>query len=313
MSTAQEASRIKELAKQVGFDLCGITSAEVIPEARDRYIQWIKQGYHGSMSWLEDVERRTNPRGVIAEARSVIMLALNYYSSQKPEEETGIIARYARGRDYHKVIASMQKHLILLLRQEYPDAIFKSYVDYGPFLERPYAEKAGLGFIGKNGMLITEEFGSYVFLAEIITSLELPEDTPGTRRCGTCTRCLTSCPTQAFVADGMLDAKKCLAFYTIESKEEEIPEEVRAVMKGRAFGCDICQEVCPYNNRLRNKETTVEDFAPRYTAIGPEDPALASDEAFFSAFAGTPLMRAKRRGMRRNLGLPSDEQESLQE
>ncbi len=300
------SKRVKELAKEVGFDLCGLTSADIIPEARDRYREWIKEGYHGSMGWLEDVERRTNPRHVIPEAQSVIMLALNYYSEKEPEVEVGKIARYARGRDYHKVIAKMQKHLCLWLQKEFPGHTFKSYVDYGPFLERPYAEKAGLGFIGKNGMLITEQFGSYVFLAEIITSLELEYDAPGVRRCG-CTRCLTGCPTKAFVADGMMDAKKCIAFYTIENKEEDIPEVVRKAMGNRGFGCDICQEVCPFNNRLRNKETTVPDFAPRYAGITPEHPALASDEAFFNTFAGTPLMRAKRKGIRRNLGMkPSD-------
>ena len=307
MSPREASLHIKACAIEVGFDLCGITSSDIIPEARDRYIEWIQKGYNGGMQWLSDVQRRTNPRAVIPEAKSVIMLALNYFSRKEPEPEDGVIARYARGRDYHKVIASMQKHLILLLRKEFPEATFRSYVDYGPFMERPYAEKAGLGFIGKNGMLITEEFGSYVFLAEVLTSLELEHDAPAIRRCGTCDRCQTACPTGAFIADGMLDSTKRIAYYTIESKEDEIPEVVKKAMKGRTFGCDICQEVCPYNNRLRNKETTVPDFSPRYTSLDPEDPALRSDAAFLEKFAGTPLMRSKRKGLRRNLGLPKED------
>lgn len=295
------------MAREIGFDLCGITSADVIVEAQERYKEWIHKGYHATMGWLEDIERRTTPRMVIPEAESVIMLALNYYSEKEPEVEEGKVARYARGRDYHKVIAKMQKDFCRWLSLTFPGHTFRSYVDYGPFMERPYAEKAGLGFIGKNGMLITQEFGSYVFLAEIITSLKLEFDAPGVRRCGTCTRCHTACPTGAFVEDGMLDAKKCLAFYTIESKEEDIPKEIREVMKGRAFGCDICQEVCPYNNALRNKETSVEDFSPRYAGIAPDHPALKSDEEFFSTFAGTPIMRTKRKGMRRNLDLGQED------
>lgn len=306
MEAEANSIRVKELAKSVGFDLCGITDTNIIPEARDRYIEWIKKGYHGTMGWMEDVERRTNPRKVLPDAPSVIMLALNYFSSAKPESEKGKIARYARGRDYHKTIGSMQKHLTLLLQREFPGSVFRSYVDYGPFMERPYAEKAGLGFIGKNGMLITEQFGSYVFLAEILTSLELAYDAPGVRRCGSCNRCQTGCPTKAFVADGMMDATRCIAYHTIESKDK-IPEDIKDIVIERSFGCDICQEVCPYNNRLRNKETTTGDFTPRYTGITADNPALQSDEAYLATFAGTPLMRTKRSGLRKNLQLPSDE------
>lgn len=292
---------IKLLAQEAGFDLCGITSSDVIPEAQDRYKEWIKKGYHGSMKWLEDTERRTDPRKVMFEAESVIMLAINYYSSEETEADSQKIARYARGRDYHKTIHTKLKHFYQLLKAAFPKEMFRYYVDYGPFLERPYAEKAGLGFIGKNGLLITQEYGSYVFLAEMITSMQLEHDAPGIRRCGTCTRCHTSCPTQAFVADGMLDAKKCIAYHTIESKEETIPEEISKKLSGWSFGCDVCQEVCPFNNRLRNKETTHPDLKPRYSSLDGMGEALLDDEAFLKQFAGTPIMRSKRKGIIRNL------------
>lgn len=295
-------AEIKEIASQVGFDLCGITSPDIIPEARERYVDWIKKGYQADMHYLDNIERRTNPKAVLQGAESIIMLAQNYYSYQEEAEENKI-ARYARGRDYHKVIAKKLKHMVLLLAHAYPNHIFKFFVDYGPFMERPYAEKAGLGFIGKNGNLITDKYGSWVFLSEIITTLPIGFDTPAERKCGSCTRCLDQCPTDAFVAPGMLDSAKCIAYQTIENKTSEIPEHIKEKQKGWVFGCDICQEVCPFNNKLRNKETAEADLYPRYVQLAKDDPALQSDEAFLEKFQGTPLMRAKRRGLKRNMDI----------
>ncbi len=295
-------AQVKQIAKQVGFDICGVTSPDIIPEAKARYIDWIKKGYHAEMHYLDNIERRTNPRAVLEGAQSIIMLALNYYSAQD-EAEAYKIARYARGRDYHKVIAKKLKHMVLLLAELYPDHIFKFFVDYGPFMERPYAEKAGLGFIGKNGNLITNEFGSWVFLSEIITTLPIGFDTPAERKCGNCTRCLDQCPTEAFVAPGMLDSAKCIAYQTIENKSETIPQHIKEKQKGWAFGCDICQEVCPFNNKLRNKETTHSDLVPRYVSFDPMESSLESDEQFLEKYQGTPIMRAKRKGVRRNLDI----------
>lgn len=301
-TTAQRNSeQVKVFAKEVGFDLCGITSADIIPEAKSRYIEWIKSGYQGEMHYLDNIERRTNPRAVLEGAQSVIMFATNYYSSEILEAKTGKIARYARGRDYHKVIGKMLKHMVLLLVNTFPEDTFKFFVDYGPFLERPYAEKAGIGFIGKNGNIITKEFGSWVLLSEIVTTLPLAFDEPAVRRCGTCTRCMELCPTDAFVEPGMLDARKCIAFHTIENKTDTIPEEVAKKLSGWAFGCDICQEVCPFNNALRQKETSQEDLKPRYTSLDEMKDAIEAEELFFETFKGTPLMRAKRRGIQRNL------------
>lgn len=300
--TPQEISvTVKNLALEVGFDLCGITKAKVVPEAQDRFRDWIKKGYHADMKYLENIERRTNPLEVMDQAKSLIMLAVNYYSEEKEEESDMKIARYARGRDYHKYIGNMLKALTRKLQEKFPEELFRFYVDYGPFLERTYAELAGIGFIGKNGNIITDKFGSWVLLAEVITSLDMEYDTPSVRKCGTCTKCLTSCPTNAFVSEGVLDAKRCISYYTIESKADTIPEDIREKMKGWAFGCDICQEVCPFNNRIRNKETSHSDLKPRYASLHTKIDALESDEEFLDTFQGTPLMRAKRKGIRRNI------------
>ncbi|MFN7160238.1 MAG: tRNA epoxyqueuosine(34) reductase QueG [Candidatus Gracilibacteria bacterium] len=301
MTREEIAQIVKSTAAEVGFDLCGITKAEVVPEAQARFVDWIKKGYHADMKYLENIERRTNPLEVMNKAKSLIMLAVNYYSQEKEEEESMKVARYARGRDYHKYIGNLLKQFTRKLKEQFPEEEFRFYVDYGPFLERTYAELAGIGFIGKNGNIITDKFGSWVLLAEVITSLEMEYDTPSVRKCGTCTKCLTSCPTDAFVSEGVLDAKRCISYYTIESKADTIPEDIKEKMKGWAFGCDICQEVCPFNNRLRNKETEHSDLKPRYASLHEKMDALESDENFLETFQGTPLMRAKRKGIKRNI------------
>lgn len=297
------AEKIKQLALSSGFDLCGITSAELIPEARAHYRAWLEKGYQADMVYLESWERRTDPRLVVAHAESVIMLGINYFSAQLPEAKEYRIARYARGRDYHKYIQKLLKQFHKILSLEFPEYQFRYFVDYGPFVERSYAEKAGLGFIGKNGLIITKEFGSYIFLAEIVTTMPLTQDTPAKRSCGTCTRCLDGCPTGALEKDNFLNAAKCISYQTIENKTDSIPEDIRKNMSGWVFGCDTCQEVCPFNNPLRIKETKHLELQPRYTSIEPSDPALTSDEAFLEKFQGTPLMRAKRRGLLRNIHL----------
>ncbi len=304
--TQQKHSEIvKAYAQEVGFDLCGITSPDIIPEAKNRYIEWIKGGYHAEMGYLENIERRTNPRAVMQDAESVIMFATNYYSAEVEEQPSNKIARYARGRDYHKVIGKMLKHMCLKLAQEFPEHTFKFFVDYGPFLERPYAEKAGLGFIGKNGNLITKEFGSWVLLSEIITTLPIAFDQPAIRSCGTCTKCLDGCPTDAFITPGMLDSSKCIAYQTIENKRGDIPAPIRKQLSGWSFGCDICQEVCPFNNALRQKETGIADLKPRYASFDEMKATFIHETEFFEKFKGTPIMRAKRKGVLRNMGITS--------
>jgi len=309
MKAKVTADNVKTLAFRVGFDLCGITTPEPPPELTERFRKWLDQGYHGEMAWLErNADLRTDPRMLDIDARSVIMLALNYY---QPDRETlpadhGRVSRYARGRDYHKVIGSMIRRLVRLLGKESGATAddFKWWVDYGPFAERAFAEKAGLGFIGKNGLLISRQFGSWLFLAEIVTTLELePDDRHAINhgRCGTCRRCVEACPTGAIVADSVVDARRCISYLTIE-KPSHFPSELTDRMGDLIFGCDICQQVCPHNGRAvltKHPDLTsargVGESLDAARVLG-----FTSREQFLRLTAGTPLTRPKLDGLQRN-------------
>ena len=320
---------VKSLALSSGFDLVGIAKAEVIPEAQEHYFQWLEKGYHADMQWMEkDPERRSDPQKVVEGAKSIIMLAINYYQEDpKFPEGSGRIARYARGKDYHKYLEKMLKSFVQKLKEQVSATDeYRYYVDYGPFLERAYAEMSGIGFIGRNKMLITREFGSYVFLSEVITTLELTPDKPQPRLCGTCRACIDACPTKAIVEKQVsgkwsvdcgssntmspqttdhrlqtsIDSRRCLPFHTIESKRESIPDEIVSKMGDRIFGCDICQEVCPHNivNAKPTKHTV---FTENSTAFVSASSFLKmTEEEFKEKFTGTALMRTGLKGMQRN-------------
>ena len=306
-----DSSTVKKLAFEVGFDLCGITSAALLVDEAERFDSWLDEGHHGEMTYLADrPERRSNPELLLKGARTVIVLGLNYY--QKDTLDTppshGRVSRYARGRDYHKVIERRMRDLMQRLEQtvgNHDAAEFKWFVDFGPVLERVFAQRAGLGYIGRNSMLINQTFGSWVFLAEIITNLELQSDSPKAVKhgtCGTCTRCIEACPTGAIVADRVIDARMCISYLTIE-RPSEIPQELAAKMGDRIFGCDICQEVCPHNER-RSKptqhsellaESGVGEFVNAETVF-----SLRTRDEFLKLTAGTALTRPKLEGLLRN-------------
>jgi epoxyqueuosine reductase len=305
-----EATVVKRLAFEAGFDLVGICSPEVIPEARDRFVDWLAQGFHGEMEFLaKEPDRRTDPSKILPDVRSVIMLGLNYYqpNSDVVPAGHGRVTRYARGRDYHKVIGAKIKLLLKSLEdsKDVPEGgTFRWFVDYGPFMERAYAEKAGLGFIGKNGMLINKQFGSWIFLSEILTNLELEPDVRDPfahGHCSTCRLCMDACPTGAIVHPRTVDSRKCISYLTIE-RPSEVSESLASQMGNLIFGCDICQEVCPYNQSA--VATGHQDFLPE-KGIGEfldarKVIALESREAFLALTAGTPLTRPKEDGLKRN-------------
>lgn len=298
------ASRnIKEFATQIGVDLVGIAPA--LPDEKgQKYLQaFLKEQRQGSMRYLEDAYKRTHPEELLPGARSVIVIAVNYYRDPPPVPEGhGRFARYAYGRDYHKVIKTLLKQIETFIRQEYPEAVCKPCVDSAPLLEKSYAVSAGLGFLGKNTTLITKEYGSYVLLGELLTTLELEYDKPAEGTCGTCTRCMDACPTKAIIGPGAMDATRCISYLTIENKGP-IPEEFHAPMGNWIFGCDICQEVCPYNKAFAKPLRLA---ALKEVKIAGHDMPLeeilsmASDEEFTRKFAGSPVMRAKRAGLQRN-------------
>lgn len=302
--------QVKAAALVAGFDMVGITSPQRIEAAERRLLSWLKKGMHAGMKWMEkEPLRRSRPRRVLPGVRSVICLAVNYYQPDVAmtlnSEPTGRVARYARGRDYHRVLEKRLKKFATAVKLLAADAGGKApqiryYVDYGPFLERSFAEAAGIGFIGKSGNLITREFGTWVFLCQVLTDMRLEFDEPARRICGSCTKCIDACPTGAIVAPGVVDARKCIAYLTIENKGE-IPVALREKMGDRMFGCDICQEVCPHN--VRQETTKHADFLNNKVGerlkLG-DIMKMVRQEDFVARFAGTPVMRAKLAGLKRN-------------
>ncbi|RKX24521.1 MAG: tRNA epoxyqueuosine(34) reductase QueG [Candidatus Zixiibacteriota bacterium] len=300
---------VKRLAKEVGFDLCGITTPEPIPQSSERFRRWLDRGYHDQMTYLaRDPERRSDPRVLMPSVQSVVVLGLNYYqpNSQVTPKSSGRVARFARGKDYHKVIERMGMQFVAMLSQVLgpgAGAEFRFLVDYGPMLERAIAAKAGLGFIGKNSMLISRQFGSWFFLAELLTSLPLESDDPfavNHGRCGTCNLCIEACPTGAIVDDYTIDSRKCLSYLTIE-KPSEIDSKMASQLGDTVFGCDICQEVCPHNCRAvltEHSELLPESGVGEFIDID-EVLKLTSQEEFLQFTAGTSLTRPKLEGLQR--------------
>ncbi|HTD87255.1 MAG TPA: tRNA epoxyqueuosine(34) reductase QueG [Candidatus Binatia bacterium] len=286
---------IGQRAGELGFDACQFTSADP-PTHKEHFERWLEAGCHGDMGYLKrNAAKRADPQKVLAQARTVITLAVSYFGL-----EEGAIARYARFTDYHDVMGERLKELSGFVNSLAPDARSLWYVDTGPFLERDLAARAGVGFIGKHTNLISRELGNWFFLAEIITTLEIEPDAPEKNRCGTCTRCISACPTKAISAPYQLDARRCISYLTIEVKGA-IPEELRPAIGNRIYGCDDCLQVCPWNRfaregRMMKPHARADLDTPNLVEL------LALDEpGFRRRFAGTPMMRSKRRGLLRNV------------
>ena len=302
-----EARRLlEERARAAGFDLVGVTRAEPLAEGGERLRAWQDAGMAADMGFMHrPVELLANPKKLQKSARSVVSLGVSYYPGEHPENAGGggRVARYAWGRDYHEVI----KARLFRLREELEEALgtkikARGFTDAVPLLERSAAQKAGLGFFGRNSCLIDGDIGSYFFLADLIVDLELEPDEPGTGTCGRCTRCMDRCPTGAIKAPGVVDARLCISYLTIENVGE-IPRELRGAVGDWAFGCDVCQEVCPYNKTKATKsrwpEFSAEEGAGPYLEI-EEVLEIRTDEEFEERFAGTPLTRPGRAGLLRN-------------
>jgi epoxyqueuosine reductase len=301
------AGRIRAEARRLGFDAIGFARAEAHPDGQ-RLLAWLGEGRHGTMRWMaRDPVRRADPRAVLTAARTVISVAIGYYQGDWPGAAgrtplRGRIARYAWGRDYHKRIRKRLLALIQAIRAVSPSARVIPYVDTGPVLDRAWAERAGIGWVGKNTNVILKRSGSWHFLGELLTDLELPPDEPSKSYCGTCARCIAACPTGAIVGPHQLDARRCISYLTIEHGGA-IPLDLRPAIGTRIFGCDDCQEVCPWNRFAT--PTSNPDFAARPEQQTPELlPLLALDGAAFSArFQGTALMRAGRNRFVRNVAV----------
>lgn len=292
---------IKGEAHRLGFTLVGVAPA-ARPDTLSFLHDWLEKGMHGEMGYLSRrKEAYSHPSRVLPEVRSLILLGMNYSNEQPAGSAIGRIAKYASGQvDYHDLIRQRAKLLVSWLRESFPESRSRVIVDTAPLLERDFARKAGLGWFGKNTMLINKRDGSYFFLAGVLTDIELPADAPhSTSHCGTCTRCLEACPTGAFDAPYVLDARKCIAYLTIELRGEAIPVDLRDGIGDWLFGCDICQDVCPWNTKSSGTTEVglspiVEDAieAVRFLEMSPED--------FSDRFKGTPLERTGRIALARN-------------
>ncbi len=297
------SSVVKEKARELGFHKVGITAVDGVDNTDAQRLQaWISLGYHADMEWMNSPKRQDISL-IMPEARSLISVALNYYTpDQRPEgEEYAKISRYGWGRDYHKVMHKKLKALMFWLESLGAGIQARYYADTGPVQDKVWAQRAGIGWIAKNGNLITREYGSWVFLGEIITNLELEGDRPHTEHCGSCTRCLDACPTGAITQPFVVDANRCIAYHTIENRSETLPETIAANLQGWVAGCDICQDVCPWNQRF-SQTTDVADFHPYPANIAPQLIELAniSTEEWDKRFPASALRRIKPEMFRRN-------------
>ncbi len=303
--------RIRTQARALGFDVVGVARAdEPLGVEHDRYAAFLARGMHGEMAFLADrpeARKSLDCEDILIGARSVVCLGKTYARPDDGDGARGVaplIARYARGRDYHNFVKKRLRRLAVFVRGLAKGAEARALCDTEPVLERAWAARAGLGFVGKNGLVITPGIGSYVMLGEVVTNLDLVPDTPMTERCGSCTRCLDACPTQAFPAPFVLDARRCISYLTIEASGAPA-EDLREAAAEHLFGCDACQDVCPFNKTAPPPQERTRDFAPldEWQSRGLHDLVTMDEATFDRVTLGTPLRRPKRAGLARNAAL----------
>lgn len=294
---------IKQAALDIGFDAVAIARAEPLDKEIGHYRQWLESGYHGTMSYMErNLEARHDLRNIVEGARSVIVVAKNYFTPCAHDPaSTGKIARYAWGDDYHVVLPPMLDALCSAVGDHAPGSISRRYTDTGPVLEKQWAVRSGLGWQGKNGNILRRDIGSWFFIGVVITTADLQPDTPMDDFCGTCTACLDACPTKAIVQPAVVDATKCISYWTIETKADvDIPLPIAENLDGWLFGCDVCQDVCPWNRF--ETPTTEERFQPRRgeLSLDPASVLTLQPDSFVERFRHSPLKRPKLGGLQRN-------------
>ena len=298
---------IKQKAEKFGFQSCGISKAEFLEEEAPRLEAWLNKGYHGEMNYMENhFDKRLDPALLVDGAKSVISLSYNYFPKVKIDEINNFkISKYAYGEDYHEVIKDILKNMVAELQEEIGEFGFRVFVDSAPVLEKAWARKSGLGWVGKNANLITKKHGSFYFLAEIICDLELEYDLAVTDHCGSCRACIDACPTQAIVSDRIVDGSKCISYATIELKNE-IPDYFNGKMDDWMFGCDVCQDVCPWNRF--SALTLQEKFSPNFQKLNfrKNEWKELTQELFSEIFKKSAVKRTKFSGLMRNVNLLND-------
>ena len=299
---AQYSQLIKKHAKRLGFLSCGISNAGFLEEEAPRLEQWLQQGHHGSMTYMErNFDKRLDPTKLVPGAKSVVSLLYNYYPKNTQSDPTAPkISKYAYGKDYHVVIKDKLFELMQVLQQEIGEIHGRVLVDSAPVLDKAWAAKAGLGWIGKNSNLISKQTGSFFFIAELITDLSLELDTPVTDHCGSCTACIDACPTDAIIAPYQVDGSKCISYFTIEIKDA-IPQEVKGQFDNWTFGCDVCQDVCPWNRFSTPHNEPKFEPSSELLQMSRDDWHEITEAVFDRLFAESAVQRTQFSGLKRNL------------
>lgn len=300
-TNAQHTTFIKSEAKRLGFLSCGVSKAQFLEEEAPRLEAWLRQNRHGEMGYMENhFDKRLDPTKLVPGAKSVISLLLNYYPSETQREDSYKISKYAYGTDYHFVIKDKLKQLMHTIQAEIGDVHGRAFVDSAPVMDKAWAAKSGLGWIGKHSNLLTQRVGSFYFIAELIVDLELEYDMPVTDHCGSCTACIDACPTQAIVQPYVVDGSKCISYATIELKNE-IPDHFSGQMDDWMFGCDICQDVCPWNRFSKPHREPLFDPHPELLSKSKKEWEEVTREVFNEIFKKSAVKRTKFEGLRRNI------------
>ncbi|WP_199251029.1 MULTISPECIES: tRNA epoxyqueuosine(34) reductase QueG [unclassified Flavobacterium] len=292
---------IKDEASRLGFMSCGISKAQFLETEAPRLEKWLNLNHHGKMSYMENnFDKRLDPTLLVEDSKSVVSLLLNYYPNEFQNEESFKISKYAYGLDYHDVIKGKLRELIHSIQTNIGAVSGRAFVDSAPVLDKAWAAKSGLGWIGKNSNLLTKKVGSFYFIAELIIDLELEYDSPTTDHCGACTACIDSCPTNAIVAPYVVDGSKCISYFTIELKVN-IPTEFKGMFNDWAFGCDVCQDVCPWNKFSKPHSEPLFNPNPDVLAMSKKDWIEITEETFKVVFKNSPIKRTKFAGIKRNI------------
>jgi epoxyqueuosine reductase len=305
----KNAQIIKQAALQLGFDYCGIAKAEELSEDAKRLEQWLSKNMHGKMQYMENhFDLRVDPRKLFPGAKSVITVLKNYYPSEKQQPNTPKIAKYAWGEDYHEVIRQQLHQLLFEVSKQIGHINGRGFVDSAPVLERSWALKSGLGWIGKNGNLINKQSGSFFFIATLVVDIELQYDDPIAKDyCGTCTKCIDHCPTDAIQENKVIDGSKCISYFTIELKDALIPKSMKGQFNKWMFGCDICQDVCPWNRFSQPHQEPQFEPVAAILNMSEDEWIELSNEKFNILFKKSPLKRSKFSGISRNLKFIKDQ------
>ncbi len=298
---------IKNESKRLGFISCGIAKATFLEDEAPRLEQWLRDDYHGEMKYMENhFDKRLDPRLLVDGAKSVISLSYNYFTENQQDENSYKVAKYAYGQDYHYVVKEKLKQLYAFINEQIGEVNGRVFVDSAPVMERSWAEKAGLGWNGKHSLLIQKELGSFFFLAELIIDLELEYDQPfQTNHCGTCTKCIDACPTEAILPNNTIDGSKCISYFTIELKDE-IPSSMKNKFEDWMFGCDICQDVCPWNRFSKPHNEPLFNPHPDLLEMTKRDWEELSLDAFQKVFKKSAVKRTKFQGLKRNIAFLKD-------